>query len=96
MATHLPLPVNFQTNYCLLFGQILAVYDRFGRLAHGSEVIAKDVLEYVVFEKHLANEYGIWRVHAKIIPPWLNKQADSARTYVVTRPEEEKTASSSA
>ena len=28
---------------------------RFGRLIHGSEVVAKDVLEYVVFEKHLSN-----------------------------------------
>ncbi len=60
----------------------MAVYDRFGRLSHGSEVIAKDVLEYVVFEKHLANEYGIWRVHAKIIPPWLNTEIDSPRTFV--------------
>lgn len=48
--------------------QCLAVYDRFGRLIYGSEVLAKDVLEYVVFEKHLSNEYGLWRLHAKIIP----------------------------
>jgi len=29
--------------------QMLAIYDRFGRLMHGSEILAKDVLEYVVF-----------------------------------------------
>ena len=46
-------------------------YFRFGRLIHGSETIAKDVLEYVVFEKHLANVYGVWRMHAKIIPDWM-------------------------
>jgi large subunit ribosomal protein L45 len=59
------------------------VYDRFGRLSHGSEVIAKDVLEYVVFEKHVANEYGLWRVHAKIIPPWMQVNNENPRTFKV-------------
>ena len=44
------------------------MYDRFGRLMHGSEVVGKDVLEYVVFEKHIANTYGTWRIHDKIVP----------------------------
>lgn len=48
---------------------------------HGSEIIAKDVLEYVVFEKHLANEYGIWRIHGKIIPDWLPPREPSVVTY---------------
>src|SRR5579863_4985817 len=73
-------------NHCVSFFQILAVYDRFGRLSHGSEVIAKDVLEYVVFEKHLANEYGVWRVHAKIVPPWLENVIDTPRSYVAASP----------
>lgn len=38
--------------------QTLAMYDRFGRLLHGSEILAKDVLEYVVFEKNISNLYG--------------------------------------
>lgn len=63
--------------------QILAVYDRFGRLFHGSETIPKDVLEYVVFEKHLSNEYGTWRVHDKIIPNWMPARPPLARTHVV-------------
>ena len=50
--------------------QVLVVYDRFGRLIHGSPHVAKDVLEYVVFEKHLANIYGKWRLHGKITPNW--------------------------
>ncbi|KAJ3638442.1 hypothetical protein MTP99_001806 [Tenebrio molitor] len=62
--------------------QMLAVYDRFGRLMHGSEIIGKDVLEYVVFEKHLANEYGRWRIHGKIIPDWLPPKEPSPITYV--------------
>lgn len=61
--------------------QVLAIYDRFGRLIHGSEIIAKDVLEYVVFEKHLANEYGIWRLHEKIIPDWAPPKSPGVTTY---------------
>ncbi|KAF6211412.1 hypothetical protein GE061_011924 [Apolygus lucorum] len=63
--------------------QILAVYDRFGRLMHGSETIPKDVLEYVVFERHMANKYGRWRIHDKIIPDWMPPKEPSLRTYVV-------------
>lgn len=48
---------------------------------HGSEIVAKDVLEYVVFEKHVANEYGVWRVHDKIVPDWLPPREPSKRTY---------------
>ncbi|XP_037036456.1 probable 39S ribosomal protein L45, mitochondrial [Bradysia coprophila] len=61
--------------------QVLAIYDRFGRLMHGSEILAKDVLEYVVFEKHVANEYGVWRLHEKIIPDWMPPKEPAAITY---------------
>lgn len=50
--------------------QTLAIYDRFGRLMYGGEEIPKDVLEYVVLERHLVNPYGAWRLHGKIVPPW--------------------------
>ena len=63
------------------FSQTLAIYDRFGRLEYGSEVIAKDVLEYIVFEKHLVNEYGVWRIHDKIIPPWVDNKTPLERTF---------------
>lgn len=69
--------------------QTLAVYDRFGRLLHGSEVVARDVLEYVVFEKHIANTYGLWRVHDKIIPDWMPPRQPIRRTYRVKEMEEE-------
>lgn len=46
--------------------QMLAVYDRHGRLIHGSPTSVREILEYVVFEKYLANEYGQWRIHARI------------------------------
>ncbi|XP_058453751.1 large ribosomal subunit protein mL45 [Malaya genurostris] len=61
--------------------QKLAIYDRFGRLMHGSETIAKDCLEYVVFEKHLSNEYGVWRLHEKIIPDWMPPKSPAFTTY---------------
>uniref|UniRef100_T1PIS2 Large ribosomal subunit protein mL45 n=1 Tax=Musca domestica TaxID=7370 RepID=T1PIS2_MUSDO len=61
--------------------QMLAIYDRFGRLMHGSEILTKDVLEYVVFEKHISNEYGRWRLHDKIIPDWLPPKQPAPITY---------------
>lgn len=60
--------------------QILAIYDRHGRLVHGSPVDVKDVLEFVVFEKYLANEYGNWRIHDRIRP---QESTTLSRTYVV-------------
>eukprot|EP00088_Acartia_fossae_P023113 TRINITY_DN24182_c0_g1_i1.p1 TRINITY_DN24182_c0_g1~~TRINITY_DN24182_c0_g1_i1.p1 ORF type:complete len:368 (+),score=30.70 TRINITY_DN24182_c0_g1_i1:36-1139(+) len=78
-----------------IFGQItvrfhsqqsLAIYDRFGRLIHGNENVVKDVLEYCVFEKHLSNVYGVWRLHSKIIPDWMPKSEDSGRlTYMAEK-----------
>ncbi|KAG8014536.1 39S ribosomal protein L45 [Nibea albiflora] len=50
--------------------QTLAIYDRFGRLMLGSEEQPKDVLEYLVIERHLVNPYGRWRLHGKIVPSW--------------------------
>uniref|UniRef100_A0A3Q3RBE6 Large ribosomal subunit protein mL45 n=1 Tax=Monopterus albus TaxID=43700 RepID=A0A3Q3RBE6_MONAL len=50
--------------------QTLAIYDRFGRLMVGSEEHPKDVLEYLIIERHLVNPYGRWRLHGKIVPSW--------------------------
>ncbi|CAH8583222.1 unnamed protein product [Heterobilharzia americana] len=49
--------------------QILAIYNRFGRLLYGNPDVAVDVLEYAVFEKHVSDEYGIWRLHGKVQSP---------------------------
>nr|CAD7414411.1 unnamed protein product [Timema cristinae] len=65
--------------------QVLAIYDRFGRLMHGSEILAKDVLEYVVFEKHLSNQYGTWRLHEKIIPDWMPPPEPSLKTFTLAQ-----------
>lgn len=73
---------NFQS--ALFIFQILAVYDRFGRLIHGNEQLPKDVLEYVVFEKHLSNKYGKWRIHDKIIPSWMPPKEPSRKTHIIS------------
>ena len=58
----------------------MALYDRFGRLMYGSEDLIKDCLEYVVFEKHLSDTYGVWRVHDKLTPDWAPKPQPIYRT----------------
>lgn len=67
----------------LLTQQMLAVYDRFGRLIYGSEILAKDVLEYAVFEKQLSDEYGTWRLHGKVIPNDRIRMAE--HTFVASK-----------
>lgn len=61
--------------------QRLAIYDQFGRLYLGSEDIARDVLEYVVFERHLVDPHGGWRLHAKITPKWLPPKDAAVVTF---------------
>uniref|UniRef100_A0A8C8R713 Large ribosomal subunit protein mL45 n=1 Tax=Pelusios castaneus TaxID=367368 RepID=A0A8C8R713_9SAUR len=66
--------------------QILAIYDRFGRLMCGGEQLPKDVLEYVVFERHLVNRYGSWRLHGKIVPEWAPPKDPIIKTVVIPGP----------
>jgi len=61
--------------------QVLAIYDRFGRLIHGSEEVAVDCLEYIVFERHISNSYGRWRVHDRIVPTWAKQPPPIKKTY---------------
>ncbi|CAK6438360.1 unnamed protein product [Pipistrellus nathusii] len=67
--------------------QTLAIYDRFGRLMYGQEDVPKDVLEYVVFEKHLTNPYGSWRMHGKIVPPWAPPKQPILKTVMIPAPQ---------
>ena len=84
---HLNLNLN-QKN--VLFLQTLAIYDRFGRLMLGSEDIPKDVLEYVVFEKHLSGMYGSWRIHGKITPEWATLREPIVKTLIEPKEEDDK------
>jgi len=49
--------------------QILAVTDLHGRRVKGDRKNPKAVVDYVVFERHLANPYGQWKVIGKVAPP---------------------------
>ncbi|XP_069763125.1 large ribosomal subunit protein mL45 [Narcine bancroftii] len=66
--------------------QTLAIYDRFGRLMFGSEDLSKDVLEYVVLERHLVNPYGLWRMHGKIVPAWAPPKDPIIKTIMIPGP----------
>ncbi|NXF40107.1 RM45 protein, partial [Nyctibius bracteatus] len=66
--------------------QILAIYDRFGRLMYGGEQVPKDVLEYVVFERYLVNPYGTWRMHGKIVPEWAPPKEPIVKTVMIPGP----------
>ncbi|XP_028675218.1 39S ribosomal protein L45, mitochondrial [Erpetoichthys calabaricus] len=66
--------------------QTLAIYDRFGRLMYGSEDLPKDVLEYVVFERHLVSPYSRWRMHGKIVPAWAPPKDPIIKTIMIPSP----------
>ncbi|XP_068607595.1 large ribosomal subunit protein mL45 isoform X2 [Brachionichthys hirsutus] len=66
--------------------QTLAIYDRFGRLILGNEKQPKDVLEYLVMERHLVNPYSLWRLHGKIVPAWAPAKDPIITTILIPGP----------
>lgn len=42
-----------------------------------------------MFEKHLSNEYGIWRIHGKIIPNWMSPIEIPSKTYILPKEKKE-------
>lgn len=66
--------------------QTLAIYDRFGRLMLGDEDELRDVLEYLVMERHLVNPYGRWRLHGKIVPAWAPPKEPIIKTVMIPGP----------
>lgn len=50
--------------------QTLAIYDRHGRLTNGSPTEIREVVEYLVYEKLLSDEYGLWRIHDRLVKPY--------------------------
>lgn len=67
--------------------QTLAIYDRFGRLMLGDEQQPKDVLEYLVIERHLVNPYSRWRLHGKIVPSWAPAKDPIIKTVMIPGPD---------
>ncbi|KAM3921136.1 large ribosomal subunit protein mL45 [Leptodactylus fuscus] len=66
--------------------QTLIIYDRFGRVECGTEE-PRDVLEYLVFERHLVNPYGLWRLHGKIVPSWAPPKDPIVKTVMLPGPQ---------
>ena len=54
--------------------QVMAVKDRYGRHLKGSDKIVKQVKDYVVFERHIVNKYGRWKVCGKVFPLTATQQ----------------------
>ena len=50
----------------------------------GDEEEPRDVLEYLVIERHLVNPYGRWRLHGKIVPAWAPPKDPVIKVTVVT------------
>ncbi|XP_065839439.1 large ribosomal subunit protein mL45-like isoform X2 [Oscarella lobularis] len=50
--------------------QILAVYDQLHRLVQGDEHNARNVVDYVVMERHIVEKGTPWRICGKVIPHW--------------------------
>ena len=46
----------------------MALKDQYGRHLKGSDKKVKQVKDYVVFERHIVNKYGRWRVCGKVFP----------------------------
>ncbi|KAH9524303.1 39S ribosomal protein L45, mitochondrial [Bulinus truncatus] len=65
--------------------QILAIYDRFGRLMYGDPLLPKSVVEYVIMEKWVSDTYGRWRVHGKIVPDSAAPRDNLIKTYKVPK-----------
>ncbi|KAI0990083.1 hypothetical protein GJ496_001842 [Pomphorhynchus laevis] len=66
------------------YKQILALYDRFGRILYGNPDLEQDALEFVVFERLLSNPYSNWRLHGKITPHWMIDRSERwhHRTFI--------------
>ena len=47
---------------------ISAVEDRNGRVISGDTKKPRELLEYIVLERHLENEHGKWKICGKLYP----------------------------
>eukprot|EP00794_Sanderia_malayensis_P002992 gene2992-3449_t len=56
--------------------QILAITDNHGRKLKGDKKKSKEVIDYVVLERHLVNPYGQWKVIGKLMPQKLVPSKD--------------------
>lgn len=62
--------------------KVMAIKDKHGRHITGSDKEVKEVVDYVVFERHLTSKYGVWKVCGKLhpLPQRTNTGKQLART----------------
>ena len=68
--------VLMEVNLSVIF-KVVAIKDKYGRHITGSDKEAKQVTDYVVFERHITNRYGTWRVCGKLHP--LPRKKDTGK-----------------
>lgn len=59
---------------------MLAVYDKVGRLLRGHPAEPRDVVDYVVLERHIVSPNSSWRVAGKLPPNTLYHNAQQEGT----------------
>ena len=66
----------------IVYLKVMAIKDKHGRHITGSDKEVKEVVEYVVFERHLTNKYGVWKVCGKlhVLPQRTNTSTQLARS----------------
>ena len=52
----------------IVYLKVMALKDKHGRHISGSDKEVREFVDYVVFERHLTNEYGVWKVCGKLHP----------------------------
>ena len=63
--------------------QIFAVYDKTGTVHKGDPTHPREVVDYIVMERHLADSGSSWRLAGKV-PPARMKQKRLKNTFVAT------------
>lgn len=64
--------------------QVMAVYDKAGRLLRGHPAAPRDVVDYVVLERHIVNPKSTWRVAGKLPPNTLSRRTEQGGTKALT------------
>ena len=82
MEGHGMLVSTAVSSVSIVYLKVMAIKDKHGRHITGSDKEVKEVVDYVVFERHLTNKYGVWKVCGKLhaLPQRTNTGKELART----------------
>ncbi|XP_062520114.1 large ribosomal subunit protein mL45-like [Corticium candelabrum] len=57
--------------------QLFGVRHRFGKLLRGDDWKERDVIDYVILERHIVEALSVWRVCGKVAPEQISTQTTS-------------------